>query len=496
MHSCTSCGKPLPEGAIMCPFDGTPIRANIRLAANEKIGEYILQEKIGEGAMGEVWRGVHPTISKKVAIKALHSDTLLNQEALARFIQEAKIVNEIQHRNLVDIFSFGELEDKRPYFVMEYLDGKSLAEYLVEKGPLPFAEILEIFEQVCAALSAAHDKNVLHRDIKPSNIFLLFQKDKPPFVKLIDFGIAKLPKGDQGTLTQTNAIFGTPAYMSPEHCDGVRYVDHRADLYSLGVVLYECITGANPFATYPGAPMGEILLRHLSLEPPPVSQSVSGRSIPAALDRFLKKVLAKKKEDRPQSAHEFYQELKSALGKLSYEKQLDGAKPKRAKFISPSSSPRGAWVGLLLVVSIAAFAYSQSNKKSTPEVVTQTIAVPAPKPSTITLEISSSPSNASVSLDGVLLGETPLTKSVSYGELPQELQIEKAGYLTQQTKIIPTNNHQKNFFLEPQVLNPKTIETTASKTNAKTPTPIKPTNTPTNTKIDDDPNSTYNPFDK
>src|SRR5688572_10901017 len=118
---CVNCGRELPEGAILCPYDGTPIRSSMQLAAHQKIGEYVLQEKIGEGAMGEVWRGVHPTISKRVAIKALHNGTLINQESLTRFMQEAKIVNEIQHRNLVDIFSFGEIDSGRPYFIMEYL---------------------------------------------------------------------------------------------------------------------------------------------------------------------------------------------------------------------------------------------------------------------------------------------------------------------------------------------------------------------------------------
>jgi serine/threonine protein kinase len=297
-----------------------------------QIGEYIIEKKLGEGGMGEVWSGKHPQIGKQVAIKILGSSLQANSQNVARFVQEARAVNEIQHRNIVDIFSFGELPDGRPYFVMEYLRGKSLSEYLIERGPLPFSELLMIMEQVCSALAACHSQSIIHRDLKPENIFLVFEgtgRNGPSiFVKLLDFGIAKIDSSGKESLTGSGIMMGTPAYMSPEQCEGAKHVDHRSDIYSLGIILCELLTGRTPFREGDDG-IGVIISKHMFMAPPPPSSMVSGRKLPFALDLLVLRALAKKPEERPVSCMELYEDLARTIGEDRNEtsESLQGAKP-------------------------------------------------------------------------------------------------------------------------------------------------------------------------
>jgi eukaryotic-like serine/threonine-protein kinase len=298
-----------------------------------KIGEYILEKKIGEGGMGEVWSAKQPKIGKMVAIKFLSQSLITNQQAVARFVQEARAVNEIQHRNIVDIFSFGELADGRPYFVMEFLKGKSLADHTKEKGPLPFSEILPIFEQVCNALQAGHELNIIHRDLKPDNLFLVADNrsgrgEVPIFTKVLDFGIAKLNAREGESLTGTGAMMGTPSYMSPEQCEGAKAADQGSDLYSLGIILFELLTGRTPFGE-PGEGVGVILSRQMYMPVVAPSTMVSGRSIPPEVDAVVLKALAKNPKDRYLFCLDFYEALVKAVGPLASETfaSIQGAKP-------------------------------------------------------------------------------------------------------------------------------------------------------------------------
>jgi serine/threonine protein kinase len=297
-----------------------------------QVGEYIAEEKIGEGGMGEVWRGLHPVIGKRVAIKLLNKDFIANKEVVARFVQEARAVNAIKHRGLVDIFSFGDLPDGRPYFVMEFLDGKPLSKYIKTRGPLPFSEIVDLFGQACRALQAAHDNGIIHRDLKPDNLYLILEEGAPPFLKVLDFGIAKLagtgggPEGQH--LTKTGAIFGTPAYMSPEQCEGAKAVDTRSDLYALGIILFEMITGRTPFSE-PGEGIGTIMMKQMSLPAPAPSSMVEGREVPASVDDMVLRVLSKNPDDRPSKCTELAEEFKKAVGSFKTEEleAVKGAKP-------------------------------------------------------------------------------------------------------------------------------------------------------------------------
>ncbi len=222
-------------------------QSSVELAAGTKIGEYVVQGVLGSGTFGVVYEALHPVIGKRAAIKVLGSRFSEDEEMVSRFKMEARVVNEIGHRNIIDVFSFGVLPDGRQFFVMELLDGSSLQEYLEEHGPLPEKDAIPILAGLAKALDAAHAKGVVHRDLKPANVFLAKDEDGAPFPKLLDFGIAKLLDEDpqQAHRTHTGFAVGTPSYMSPEQREGLS-VDHRTDIYAYGVLAHELLTGKRP----------------------------------------------------------------------------------------------------------------------------------------------------------------------------------------------------------------------------------------------------------
>ena len=264
------------------------------------LGEYQVLEPIGEGGMGVVYRGVQPIIKKRVAIKVLKPNMAGDATQVRRLADEAVAVNSIRHRNIIDIFSFGQLPDGRPYIVMEFLEGQPLDAYLAASGLLPLSETVALLIAVCAPLGAAHRAGVILRDLKPSNIFVCETADGERYLKLLDFGLAKKGLSLDGTTEQTSRaqVSGTPNYMAPEQARG-QSVSGRTDLYALGVLAYELVTGELPY-TAPG-PM-EVLMLHVSAPIPPVRQLVP--SAPAALEELIARMLAKSADDRPSTAEE------------------------------------------------------------------------------------------------------------------------------------------------------------------------------------------------
>jgi serine/threonine protein kinase len=238
----------------------------------KNIGNYLIKAKLGEGGMGTVYLGEHPLIGKRVAVKVLLEELASKEDIVARFFNEAKAVNDIGHANIVDIVDFGKTKNDFGqdvvYFIMEFLDGEALAARLRRTG-LTFKETMHVMEQCCSALTASHAKGIVHRDLKPENIYLCPRGGDKNFIKLLDFGIAKLTgDGGQSHKTRTGLVIGTPTYMSPEQCEGKGLIDHRSDVYSLGIVMYELLTGVVPF---PGEGFGEILVAHLTKQPAPPS---------------------------------------------------------------------------------------------------------------------------------------------------------------------------------------------------------------------------------
>jgi serine/threonine protein kinase len=261
------------------------------------VGDYQIEKVVGEGTFGKVYAAFHPMIGKRAAIKVLNYEHAANKQFVSRFLEEARAVNRIRHRNIVDIFAFGQLPDGRHYFVMELLEGKTMGDWLLERGHIPADEALPILRKVARALEAAHKQGIAHRDLKPDNIFLSFEEDGSVFPKLLDFGIAKL-SGDSpmGHKTQTGTPMGTPLYMSPEQCKG-RNIDHRTDIYAFGVVAFELLTGKRPFES---EQVLDILMAHIATIAPRMSQ-VSPSLVHPALDPPVAKMLEKDPEKRPPS---------------------------------------------------------------------------------------------------------------------------------------------------------------------------------------------------
>ena len=278
-------------------------KQNVGLTPGSMLGDsYQIVSLIGRGGMGTVYRVHQVLLGKDFALKVLD----LHQRsdvALRRFHQEARTASQLQHANLVEVHDFGMFADDQPYLIMDFVEGQTLSQVLKSKGALPVDYVVNLAIQICLGLKYAHEKGVVHRDIKPANIMLVHPDSEVTegTVKIVDFGIAKLIETEAGeiqTLTKTGEIFGSPIYMSPEQCRGTT-VDRRSDIYSLGCVMFECLTGSPPFF---GDSAMSTMLKRLSEPPVSLKEGSLGREFPQALENIVRKMLALEPDDR-------YQEL-------------------------------------------------------------------------------------------------------------------------------------------------------------------------------------------
>jgi serine/threonine protein kinase len=271
------------------------------------LGPYKVTGIVAEGGMGVVYAAEHTLIGRRVAIKVLGADVSHDEEAVSRFFVEARAVNQIRHPNIVSVTDFGTHEG-RHYIVMEHLEGETLGERLDKARLLPPLQAAHVARQVASALGAAHDAGLVHRDLKPANIFLCQHADYPDFVKVLDFGIAKLVKSQLqipvGYATKVGSLLGTPSYMSPEQCLGEPTLDHRSDVYSLGVVLYLMVTGQLPFED---DSLGRLILSHVNQTPRPAW------SVNPSVSQALSGVIARALEKRPADRYATMRELRHAL---------------------------------------------------------------------------------------------------------------------------------------------------------------------------------------
>lgn len=272
-----------------------PTAIDADLEPGTEVGEYHIENKLGQGAFGTVYKATHPLIGKVVAIKVLATKLSVDPEMVSRFVAEARSVNQIRHRNIIDIFSFGKLADGRQYYVMEYLDGEPLDALIDRETKLSIKDALPILRAIAKALDAAHAKGVAHRDLKAENVFLGRDSDGGLFPKLLDFGIAKLMGREEAIKhkTRTGAPMGTPYYMSPEQCLG-KDVDHRTDIYAFGVLVYRMLTGVYPFDA---DDYMSILMQQLNIAPSPPSMHVP--TLPSTIDDVVLWLLAKDAGERP-----------------------------------------------------------------------------------------------------------------------------------------------------------------------------------------------------
>ena len=312
MKSCPRCGQEYADATTLCPADG----AVLKQTGDDLIGQtladkYRIEELISEGGMGAVYRGTHVLMDKTVAVKVLRPSLAADDTIVARFSREAKAASRIAHPHALSVTDFGESENGVVFLVMEYLSGKTLKNEIRSVGPMPLSRIVEIIRQVGSALDAAHAEGVIHRDLKSDNIMLV-NSNGADWAKVLDFGIAKIRERvgsyDPG-ITAPNLIVGTPQYMSPEQCSQSSELDSRSDIYSLGVILYEMLIGHVPFT---GESPTAIMMKHLQQAPPSVLEERD--DLPASVARVVAKALAKRPEDRYQSAGELVEALTDAAG--------------------------------------------------------------------------------------------------------------------------------------------------------------------------------------
>jgi serine/threonine-protein kinase len=279
----------------------------------EVAGQFRIVEKIGKGGMGAVYKAEQPDMNRYVAIKILHSRYLSRSDLVSRFRREARAMSQLSHPNTARVFLYGQLDDGACYFVMEHLVGQNLAQLVRAEGAMEPKRAMRIMIQVCSALEEAHQAGIVHRDLKPENIFITTQGGIRDFPKVLDFGLAKVTERQMRpgsmVLTQQGMVFGTPEFMSPEQAHG-KTLDARSDIYSLGIILYELLTGKLPFDAK--QPIEYIQL-HVNATPIPLSERHPDTTFPPGLEEVLMAALAKKPEERYASAAEFAAALDSVL---------------------------------------------------------------------------------------------------------------------------------------------------------------------------------------
>ena len=310
---CPTCKEIFPNGAF-CAKDGTALveREQTSLVGQVLADRYRIVRLLGEGGMGQVYEAQHLNINKRFAIKMLRPEVIGSTQSLQRFRQEAWAASSIGHENIVEIDDFATLPSGQVYLAMEFLDGQSLAERIRDGAPLQIEQAVAIMIAVAQGLAAAHDKGIVHRDMKPENVFLA-RKGGRVVAKILDFGIAKMTGGDEpSNLTRTGAIFGTPLYMSPEQAKG-KPADGRADVYALGVILYELITGSVPFG---GDSSVEILSQHIGAAPVRPTELAPQRGISPALEALVLRALEKEPEARFASMATLASELEAVAATL------------------------------------------------------------------------------------------------------------------------------------------------------------------------------------
>jgi eukaryotic-like serine/threonine-protein kinase len=312
---CPVCSTAYAENNTFCANDGTPLidapTESDPFIGKVLEGKYLIVTRIGAGGMGNVYRGRHTKMETNVAIKILHASLVSDAKAVERFRREARAALAVNHPNAIQVMDFGVTEDQTVFIVMELLDGVSLQKVIETEKTLSVSKAVKIFKQICAAVSAAHNKDVIHRDLKPDNVIILNYGKSDEQVKVLDFSIAKVTSPDKNAntpaLTEVGLVVGTPQYMSPEQAQGLD-LDKRADIYSLGVTLYQVLTGSLPFTA---ASSMALALKHIHALPRPLREV--NAKIPLEIETVVMKAMAKRPTDRQQTADELSDELDKAL---------------------------------------------------------------------------------------------------------------------------------------------------------------------------------------
>ena len=444
--------------------------------------------------MGVVYLAEHPVIGKRVALKVIHPELARNPEVVSRFIMEAKSVNQIGHEHIVDIGDFGTTASEEFYFIMEYLQGESLADRLKREVRLSQARALHVAAQIADALGASHEHGIIHRDLKPENIFLITRRGDPDFVKVLDFGLAKLTQVEERVTHKTRAgsVMGTPYYMSPEQGEGKIEIDHRADIYSLGILLFEMLTGKVPFG---GEGYGEIIVKHITHQAP--SARRINPAISASVEMILYRSLMKEREKRFQTMQDLRKALQAPEAYVAGAPELElpgeltgvtrmaapmsrGDMPAAAmratpppvdepgvvdritppgpsstfrhavgqveKSLTQPDSQRKMVLGILagiaaalVTLSVVGRLFKEPDHTARLDAATRTLRETEKTPATVRLSFTSDPAGALVSResDGADLGLTPLSIEVAYSNSPEKFLLRKPGYEPKMLFVVP-----------------------------------------------------------
>ena len=318
-----------------------------RLVGQTLDGRYLIERKIGEGGMGVVYAARHLVIERPLAIKVLKREVARDQSTIKRFVQEAKAASRIGHPHIVDVTDFGTTPDGLTYSVMEYVDGSTLSSAIKLSAPFPLERALPIAAQIAQALSAAHAKGIVHRDLKPENIFLINRDGRRDFVKIVDFGIAKVTPidgnaGDGPRLTRAGAVFGTPEYMAPEQAAGRSDTDGRVDVYALGTILYEMLTGQVP---HKAESMVRILAMQMLDPIIPPSQLRPELRIAPEVEAVVMRALAKKREQRYQTMDELLEAIRGVAGGIDLAQPVSSSVAGQKQVLQLQPLPPGAASG-------------------------------------------------------------------------------------------------------------------------------------------------------
>ena len=466
------------------------VQIDADVPAGELIGEYKVVRKLGEGGFGAVYRAAHPVIGKEVAIKVLHRRFSADPQIVSRFAAEARAVNQIRHRNIIDIFAFGKLADGRHYYVMELLTGTPLDALLKDQGRVEPVQAIAILRGVGRALDAAHRHGIVHRDLKPANIFLA---DTPEGVspRLLDFGGAKLlaEESPSDHRTETGVRVGTPHYMSPEQCRG-RNVDHRTDIYAFGVLSYRLFTGSLPFL---GADAMDVVIQHLQKPPPRASDAE--KSLPPGLDSPILWMMQKEPNERPPNLASAVAALEEAGRDAGLAIPVSAPAPDDAPVLAKPPAGRGestrlekrelevanttlassagersgahaarsagptlitVLVGALALVGVGGFLLlrkppapaapapteasaptppSVPAVASSPDAVGAAVEQPPPKPTTVKVTIEGTRGAEIVGEHGLVYGTIPFTLELERADAPIRVVIRKNGYVTRSLEV-------------------------------------------------------------
>jgi serine/threonine-protein kinase len=490
----------------------------------ETINNYQVSELLGEGGMGAVYLAEHPFMGRKAAIKVLRREFAEDRGLVERFMNEARAANAIRHPNIIDIIDVGRMPSGIPYLMMEFLEGESLAHRL-RRGAVPVPEVIDIILQTTSALAAAHSKGIVHRDLKPDNLYLVPDEAAPGGirVKVLDFGIAKLRDDLSGGMakTQAGALMGTPPYMSPEQCRGITdQIDHRTDVYAIGIILYEMLCGAPPFVS---EGWGEVVLAHLT-KPPPSPRSRNA-SIPETLEVVIMKALAKNPDERFPTAADMRTALRAMTATSTFPPrstvgtmpatptaasmpvkvpttfrtatgEMSSLKPTLAETpadLRPKSRRGLAIAGVAAAAAVAGVAFfavsgkRQSDVATAPPVTAPVVAAappppPAPKPppsetpppppAQILVRLTSEPAGALVTdtQRGVVIGATPFEQRLERKPTTLGVRLAKDGFANVDLAIPLGGDFEKAVRLERQKTRAPARVAAAPSAAAKKPT--------------------------